>query len=78
MNTAELTLHLPESEALFLKGFAERYQMSVSDLFVYSAGHLRKVEQYEPHPDIKKFAGIIPQNLDVAAAYYEHIEDKHQ
>lgn len=78
MNTAELTLRLPESEALFLKGFADKHKVPVSALIVYFVEHLRKVEKYQHHPDIKRFAGIIPGDIDVSTAYYEHIEDKHQ
>lgn len=78
MNTAELTLHLPEAEVLFLKGFAERYKVPISELIVYFVEHLRKVERYDHHPDIQKFAGIIPGDLDVSTAYYEHLQEKHK
>jgi hypothetical protein len=78
MNTAELTLRLPEAEALYLKGFAEKYKVPVSELIVYFVEHLRRVERYKHHPDIKMFAGIIPGDFDASASYYEHIEDKHK
>lgn len=78
MNTAELTLRVPEAEALFLQGFAEKHKVPVSELIVYFIEHLRKVERYNPHPDIQKFAGITPAGLDVVTAYYDHVEDKHK
>jgi len=78
MNTAELTVRLPEAEALFLKGFAEKYKVPVSELIMYFVEHLRKVERYTHHPDIKKFAGIIPLISDVAEDYYDHLEEKHR
>lgn len=31
MNTTELTLHLPESEALFLQGFADKHKVPISE-----------------------------------------------
>lgn len=78
MNIAELTLRLPEAEALFLEGLAERYKVPVSELIVYFVEHLRNVERYDRHPDIQKFAGIIPGDLDVVKAYHDHVEDKHK
>ncbi|NUO78571.1 hypothetical protein HUU05_00720 [candidate division KSB1 bacterium] len=30
------------------------------------------------HPDVEKFAGIIPKEVEVRKEYFEHIEEKHK
>ena len=36
------------------------------------------VKKYSIHPDIEKFAGMIPKDVDVRKEYYEHLEEKHK
>lgn len=78
MNTSELTVRLPENEASFLAGFAEKNKITISDLIVHFVEQLRKVEKYSHHPDIDKFAGIIPLDIDVQREYHDHLEAKHR
>jgi hypothetical protein len=37
---------------------------------------LRK--KHSLHPDIEKFAGMIPKDVEARKEYYEHIEKKHK
>ncbi len=34
--------------------------------------------KYSFHPDIERFAGMIPKDVEVRKEYYEHIEEKHK
>ena len=38
---------------------------------------LRKIE-YGYHPEIEKFSGIIPSDIDAEKEYYEYLEEKHK
>lgn len=79
MNTTELTVQLPESDVVFLEEFAQRHKTTVSDLIANFVTQLRKTEQeYLLHPDIRKFAGIIPEEIEVKTAYYDYLEEKHK
>ncbi len=39
---------------------------------------LRSNTKYSFHPDIEKFAGMIPKEVEVRKEYYEHLEQKHK
>ena len=67
------------AEIAFLEGFVKRHKVTISDLLATFVEHLRKTEEeLSLHPDIKKFAGMIPKDVDVRKEYYEHIEKKHK
>ena len=34
-------------------------------------------EEYELHPDIEQFKGLIPPDIDARQEYYDHLEEKH-
>jgi len=77
-NVTQLTIHLPESEVAFLKDFAERRKVTVSQLIDQYVKQLRIVESYSHHPDVDRFAGIVADEADARATYYEYIEKKHK
>ncbi|MFQ5628526.1 MAG: DUF6364 family protein [bacterium] len=78
MNTIQLTIDLPEAEARYLERFAQRHKVSVSQLIDHYAKQLQITEKYSHHPDIKKFAGIVPNDIEAQKAYYEAMEEKHK
>jgi hypothetical protein len=78
MNVSELTITLPATEAAFLQGFAKRHKTTISNLIDHYIKQLQLLEKYEYHPDTKKFAGILPSDIDAWDVYYEHLERKHQ
>jgi len=38
----------------------------------------RLIAKYSFHPDIERFAGMIPKEVEVRKEYYEHLEQKHK
>jgi len=38
----------------------------------------RLSEKYSFHPDVERFAGMIPKEVEVRKEYYEHLEQKHK
>jgi hypothetical protein len=78
MDAAPMTIHLPESEVAFLEEYAERHQVTVEELIDQFVKQLRSTEKYSFHPEMKKFAGIVPKDIDARKEYYEHLEEKHK
>lgn len=78
MNATALTIQLPQPEIAFLKDYAERHQVTVSEVIDYFVKQLRVAEKYSFHPDIERFAGMIPKEVDVRKEYYEYLEEKHR
>lgn len=63
----------------FIEDFAKHHKVTIADLLANFIKQLRTVEtEYSFHPDIKKFAGIIPKEVDAKTAYYDYLEEKHK
>jgi hypothetical protein len=79
MKETQLTLQLPESEVAFLEAFAKRHKVPVAELVTNFIKQLRIAEEeYSHHPDIQKFAGIVPRDVDAKTSYYDYLEKKHK
>jgi len=77
MNTAELTIQLPENEIKFLKRYAEYQGITISELINRYVKGLQVSQKSRIHPDILKITGIIPQDIDVETDFLKHSTDKH-
>jgi len=78
MNLTKLTIQLPASEVVFLEEYAKRHQTTIEELVEQFIKRLRMHENYSFHPDIQKFAGIVPKDIDARREYYEYLEEKHK
>ncbi|MGH7601059.1 MAG: DUF6364 family protein [bacterium] len=78
MDAAQLTLQLPKTEVAFLEEYAERHKVTIAQLIDLFVKQLRFAEQYPYHPDMGKFAGVVPKDVEVQKSYYEYLEAKHQ
>lgn len=78
MLKSKITINLPQSDINFLERYAAKKSRTISDLIDEYITLLRKIENYSFHPDIEKYAGFLPNNLDAKATYYHHIIEKHQ
>jgi len=78
MDATHVTIPLPKPEAVFLEEYTERHKLTVAELFYQFVKQLQRIEKYSFHPDIKKFAGMIPKDVDVRKEYYEYLEEKHK
>ena len=76
MKTQELTIQLPIDEIKFIKQYAKRHRVTVSELVNRYVNELQQQKQ-DIHPDIQKFSGIIPKDIDAQQIYYQHILEKH-
>lgn len=77
MNTYILTIQLPTDEISFLKQYAERHRITISELIDRYAKFLQVSQQYALHPDLKKVTGIIPNDIDTEEIFYQHVMEKH-
>lgn len=78
METTKLTVRLPKKSLEFAKEYAREHHITVTDLI---ARYLRRLQEEQPtpiHPDVERFSGLIPDDVDAKALYYEHIERKHK
>jgi len=76
MAAQRLTVTLPESEIAFLKQYAKKENTTISGLIDKWIKGLKK--KAEIHPDIKRFTGIIPKDLDIDRAITDYIMEKHK
>jgi hypothetical protein len=77
MATSRLTVTLPESEINFIKKYAKKNKISVSELLVRWIKNLKTKPTPKLHPDIKKFTGIIAPDINAEESYAEYVMDKH-
>ena len=78
MTTSRLTLSLPKSQIDFLKKYARMNKISVSNLIGRWIKSLKAESKPTIHPDIEKFTGIIPADIDVDKAITGYIMAKHR
>lgn len=77
MKTAELTIQLPMEEINFLKQYAQRHRITISELVDRYVKELQISQKHDIHPDIRRFSGIIPKDIDAHEMFYEHMMEKH-
>ena len=77
MNTDILTIQLPTDEISFLKQYAEKHRITISELIDRYAKFLQVSQNYDLDPDLKKVTGIIPNDIDAEEIFYQHVMEKH-
>lgn len=78
METMPLTIELPKVKVTFLKEYATRHNITVSKLMDYLVKQFQQSEEYNLHPDIRKFSGIIPEGVDAKQEYHKYLEEKYR
>jgi hypothetical protein len=78
MGTRKLTIRLPEEEIDFAKEYAARHGMTMTQLIDRYLKVLQRCPEGKLHPDIVRFSGIIPENIDARDAYHAGLEEKHK
>ncbi len=78
MTTRKLTIRLPEEDIEFAKNYASKHGITLTELIDRYLKQLRRGAEGGIHPDILRFSGIIPAEIDTRKEYHEAMEDKHQ
>ena len=78
MSTRKLTVRLPAEDIDFAKGYAARHGMTLTELIDRYLRQLRRTPQGRLHPDILRFSGIVPGDIDARQDHRDALEDKHR
>lgn len=78
MPTRKLTIRLPEEDIEFAKRYASRHGMTMTQLIDRYLRRLQRQQEGSLHPDIVRFSGILPSDLDAKDEYYQAIQEKHR
>lgn len=78
MPTRKLTVRLPEDEIEFAKQYASNQGITLTELIDRYFKQLRLATSSSLHPDIQRFSGIIPSDVNSRSDYFDAMEEKHQ
>ena len=78
MPTRKLTVRLPEDDIEYAKNYAFNHGITLTELIDRYFKKLRLSPSEDLHPDILRFSGIIPSDIDSRNDYLNGIEEKHQ
>ena len=78
MGSLEFTIHLSPDELDFAKEYAQSRGLTVEELFDRYLKLLRERSTSHLHPDIEKYSGIIPSDINAERLYKERQLQKHQ
>ena len=78
MPTRKLTVRLPEEDIDFARRFAARHGLTMTQLIDRYLKQLQCRHEGQLHPDIVRFSGIVPAEIDAQAEYAQALEEKHR
>jgi len=78
MPTRKLTVRLPEEDIEFAKSYASKHGITLTELIDRYFRQLRRPSTGDLHPDILRFSGIIPSDIEFRNDYLNAIEEKHR
>jgi hypothetical protein len=74
--TTKLTLRLPSEDVAFIKAYARRHGLSVTEVIDRYLRRIRALETYSPPPELDAITGLIPSEVDARALYRDHQREK--
>lgn len=77
MQTAMLTIQLPEEDLEFAQRYAQEHRISLSELFDRHLRLLRRQAPAEIHPEVERLSGLVPSHVDARVEHREHLFKKH-
>ncbi|MDT8442290.1 MAG: DUF6364 family protein [Desulfuromonadales bacterium] len=78
MSTRKLTIRLPEEEIDFARNYAARHGLTMTQLIDRYLKALQRRPEGRLDPDIVRFSGIIPEDLDARDEYHGGMAEKHR
>ena len=78
METTKLTVRLPRAEVEFAKEYARKHGVTVTALIDRYFSRLQAAAPSSIHPEVARFAGLVPEHADARQLYQEHLEGKHR
>jgi hypothetical protein len=77
MQTQKLTIRLPAEDIAYLKSYARQQGITVTEALHRYLRMLRSPERGEIHPEVSRFAGLVPPDVDARQEYVRHVERRH-
>lgn len=78
MEKTELKIEISRLQAEFLKKYTEQTGISASQLISQYIDQLKLLETIPIHPDVQKYTGIIPDEINMKEYHYLHLLEKHK
>lgn len=75
-STRKLTIRLPSQDVAFIKEYAKRHGLSVTEVIGRYLRRLRALEEYSSSPELDAITGVIPADVDAEAVFREHQLEK--
>lgn len=76
--TAKLTIRLPKQDLAFVKDYAQRHGLTVTEIFDRYLRRMRALESHEPRPELDEISGILPSDIDLEKEFRRHQVEKHR
>lgn len=77
METTKLTVRLPKDELDFVKQYARDHGVTVTALIDRYFDRLRSLPPMDIHPEVERFSGLVPSDVDGRESHRKHLEAKH-
>ncbi len=74
----ELRVALKDETATFLKHYAEKENISISELLEKVATAIQSIEHSRIHPTVQALTGVACANQQARDDFYQHLSEKHQ
>ena len=76
--TKKLTVRLPQDDLTFIKQYAKKHNVTVTELVKRYFGQLRQSSDDAIDYRLQAITGLLPKTVDAKQDYYDHLEKKHQ
>ena len=76
-DTTKLTIRLPREHVDFAKSYARAHGVTVTELIDRYLRRMQAIAQRVPGAELAAISGLIPREVDVRAAWRQHLVDKH-
>jgi len=77
METTKLTVRLPRAEVEFAKRYAREHGVTVTALIDRYFSRLQAAVPQAIHPDVERFSGLVPADVDARQLRRDHLRGKH-
>ena len=74
----KLTIRLTPECIAFVKEYARTHSMTVTEVIQRSLDRLQSREKSPIHPEVARFSGLVPENVDALSDYADYVAPKHR
>lgn len=78
MESRKLTVRLPVDDIAYLKGYARKRGITVTEVLHRYLFRLQELERVDIHPEVSRLTGLVPSEVDAREANTLHLKEKHR